>query len=60
MYALFILGTAATGWAFVLDLFGRTADSEEPLSRYLRNLYGAAMFGFAGSMIMNTVHLIAG
>jgi hypothetical protein len=58
MYALFILGFAATGWAFILDTVGRTEETEGPLSRYLKILYGMSMFCFTASMIMNTVHLL--
>ncbi len=58
MYALFILGLAATGWAFILDTVGRTDETERPLSRYLKNLYEMSMFCFAASLIMNTVHLL--
>jgi hypothetical protein len=58
MYALFIVATAATGWAFVLDLLGRTSESMEALHRYIRALYGFSLVCFAASLIMNTVHLI--
>jgi uncharacterized membrane protein YiaA len=59
MYLLFVVGTSAVGWAFVLDLLGRSGETMEPLAGYLRRLCGLALFCYAGSMIMNTVHLIA-
>jgi hypothetical protein len=59
MYGLFILGTAAPGWALILDMLGRTKETEENLLRYLNGLYGVGMFCIAASMTMNTVHLLA-
>lgn len=58
MYVLFIAATAATGWAFLLDLLGRTGESMETLHRYIRALYGFSLVCFAASLIMNTVHLV--
>jgi uncharacterized membrane protein YiaA len=59
MYLLFVLGTASTGWAFVLDWMGRTGEAEEILPSYLRMIYAFAIFCFAASMVMNMVHLMA-
>lgn len=59
MYLLFVLGTSAVGWAFILDLFGRTSETMIALARFMRILYGVSLFCFAGSMVMNTVHLLA-
>jgi hypothetical protein len=59
MYILFILGTSAIGWAFLLDLVGRTGETIDALPGFLKILYGFSIFCLAASMIMNTVHLIA-
>ena len=59
MYLFFALGTFAVGWAFLLDLMGRTGETEDLLYKQLRMLYGFSIFCFAASMVMNTVHLIA-
>jgi uncharacterized membrane protein YiaA len=59
MYLLFVLGTSAVGWAFVLQLFGRAEETTNALPRFLRGIYGFSIFCFAASMLMNIVHLIA-
>jgi hypothetical protein len=59
MYLFFVLGTFAVGWAFLLDLMGRTGETKDLLYRYLRVLYGFSIFCFTASMVMNTVHLVA-
>jgi hypothetical protein len=59
MYLLFVLGTSAMGWAFTLDLLGRTGETANALPRFLKALYGFSIFCFAASMVMNTVHLMA-
>jgi hypothetical protein len=59
MYILFVLGTSAIGWAFLLDLVGRTDETRDTLPRFLQMLYGFAIFCLAASMLMNTIHLIA-
>jgi hypothetical protein len=59
MYLLFVLGTSSTGWAFFLDLMGRSHETMEALSRYLSILLGFSLFCFAASLVMNTVHLVA-
>jgi hypothetical protein len=59
MYLLFVLGTSAVGWAFTLDLLGRTDETTGVLPRFLKALYGFSIFCFAASMVMNTVHLTA-
>jgi hypothetical protein len=59
MYLLFVLGTSATGWAFFLDLLGRTAETMDALLTYMRTVCGFSLFCLAASMIMNTIHLIA-
>jgi len=59
MYLLFALGTFATGWAFVLDLVGRTDETTDILYKNLRMLYIFSIFCLAASMVMNTVHLLA-
>jgi uncharacterized membrane protein YiaA len=58
MYILFILGTFATGWAFLLGLVGKTEETTDLLYKNLWMLYGFSMFCFAASMVMNTVHLV--
>lgn len=58
MYALFFLGTCAVGWAFLLDILGRTEETREYLSGMLRALYGFSLFCLGASLVMNTVHLI--
>jgi hypothetical protein len=57
MYLLFILGTSSVGWAFVLDLLGRTGETAGALAALMRSLYGFAFFCLAASFVMNTVHL---
>ena len=59
MYILFILGTCAIGWAFLLDMVGRTDETKDALPRNLKMLYGFAIFCLAASMVMNTIHLVA-
>lgn len=59
MYLFFVLGTCAVGWAFLLDLVGRTRETMDLLYRHIRMLYGFSVFCFAASMVMNTVHLVA-
>ncbi len=57
MYAFFIVATSATGWSFVLDMFGRSEESMEVLNRYITRLYGLALVCYAASLTMNSVHL---
>ena len=59
MYLFFALGTFAIGWAFLLDLMGRTGETKDLLYKHLRVLYGFSIFCFTASMVMNTVHLVA-
>ena len=59
MYLFFVLGTCAVGWAFLLDLIGRTGETKNLLYKYIKMLYGFSIFCFAASMLMNTVHLVA-
>ncbi len=59
MYLFFALGTFAVGWAFLLDLMGRTGETKDLLYKHLRVLYGFSIFCLAASMVMNTVHLVA-
>jgi len=58
MYSFFILATASTGWAFILDLAGRAKETESILQPYMRKLYGLSLLCFTASLIMNAVHLI--
>ena len=57
MYLLFVLGTSAVGWAFILDLCGRTGETLSVLPTFMRTLYGFSVFCLAASLVMNTVHL---
>jgi len=59
MYLFFVLATCAVGWAFLLDLVGRTGETRDLLNRQTRMLYGFSIFCFVASMVMNTVHLVA-
>ena len=59
MYLLFVLGTSAVGWAFILDLFGRNPETASALPASMRALYGFSVFCLAASLVMNTVHLAA-
>jgi len=59
MYLLFVLGTSAVGWAFILDFFARTGETAGALSAFMRALYGFSVFCLAASLVMNTVHLLA-
>lgn len=59
MYILFVLGTFAIGWAFLLDMVGRTDETRDALPKSLKMLYGFSIFCFGASMVMNTIHLIA-
>jgi len=59
MYLFFVLGTFVVGWAFLLDLVGRTGETKEHLYKHLRMLYGFSIFCLMASMVMNTVHLVA-
>ena len=57
MYLLFIVGTSAAGWAFLLDLLGRKAETETVLPAYLRRLTGTSLLCLGASLLMNTMHL---
>lgn len=58
MYLLFVLGTSCVGWAFILDLCGRTGETLSVLPTFMRTLYGFSVFCLAASLVMNTVHLL--
>jgi hypothetical protein len=58
MMFLYVLGTFAVGWAFLLDLTGRTGETMKVLPRYLHFLYGLSVFCLAASLLMLTVHLV--
>ena len=58
MMFLYAFGIFAVGWAFLLDLTGRTDETLGLLPRYLSRLYTLALFCLAASLVMLTVHLI--
>ncbi len=58
MMFLYALGIFAIGWAFLLDLTGRTDETLGLLPRYLSRLYGLALFCLAACLVMLTVHLV--
>ena len=58
MMFLYAFGIFAVGWAFLLDLTGRTDETLGLLPRYLGRLYALAVFCLAASLVMLTVHLI--
>ncbi len=58
MMFLYVLGTFAIGWAFLLDLTGRTGETLSALPTYLRRLYGLSVFCLAASLLMLTIHLV--
>jgi hypothetical protein len=58
MMSLFVLGTFAPGWAFLLDLAGRTCETLDVLSKYLRRLYSLSIFCLSSSLVMLTVHMV--
>jgi len=57
MYLLFVLGTSAVGWAFLMDVMGRTGETAAAVPTFMRRLYGFSVFCLAASLVMNTVHL---
>jgi hypothetical protein len=58
MYTLFVLGTSAIGWAFLLEMLGRDNETKDALPRSLRTLCGFAIFCLGSAMIMNGIHLL--
>jgi hypothetical protein len=60
IYLLFILGTFAVGWAFTTDAIGRKGEAAEILPRYLKGIYGLALFCLSASLVMVIIHLLAG
>jgi hypothetical protein len=57
MYGLFISGTFATGWCFLLELVTRTSETADVFSACLGRLLEISMLCLAAALIMNTVHL---
>ena len=58
--ALFVLGTFSTGWALMLKVLGRSSETEETLNKYIKNLLWLAFVGLLSSVVMVSVHLVAG
>lgn len=58
--ALFVLGTFSAGWALMLKLLGRSSETGETLNKYIKNLLWLAFVGLLSSMVMVSVHLVAG
>lgn len=58
--SLFVIGTFSTGWAFILKILGRSAESEATLQRYIKNLLWLGLVGLLSSIAMVTVHLVWG
>ena len=57
MYGLFILGTFATGWCFLLELVARTSETAGRFGACLGRLLEFSMLCLAAALIMNTVYL---
>jgi hypothetical protein len=57
LFLLFILGTMAPGWAWLLALTGRTGEAGGYLPRYMRSLFSLAALTLAGSVVMILLHL---
>jgi hypothetical protein len=57
MMFLYVLGTFAAGWAFLLDLVGRTSETLVVLSKYLRTLYSLSIFCLTSSLVMLAIHM---
>ena len=60
MYLFFIMGTFAVGWAFITDAIGRKGEATEILPRYLKGIYGFALFCLSASLVMVIIHLAVG
>ena len=60
MYIFFILGNFAVGWAFTTDAIGRQGEAAEILPRYLKGIYGFALFCLSASLVMVIIHLLVG
>jgi hypothetical protein len=58
MMFLYALGTFAAGWAFLLDLAGRTPETLDVLPKYLRRLYSLSIFCLTSSLVMLTIHMV--
>lgn len=58
MLLLFILGSFAVGWAFLISLIGAKGEAVEILPRYLKGLYGFSLITLFASLIMVSVHLL--
>ena len=58
--SLFVIGTFSAGWALMLKVIGRSSETEESLNRYIKNLLWLSFVGLLSSMIMVSVHLVAG
>jgi len=60
MYLFFIIGTFAVGWGFTADAIGRKGEAAEILPRYLKGIYGVALFCLSASLVMVIIHLVVG
>lgn len=58
MYLFFILGTFALGWALAADAIGRKGEAAQILPRYLKGIYGFALFCLSASLVMVIIHLL--
>ncbi|MBK5101213.1 MAG: hypothetical protein JJE15_09520 [Desulfobacteraceae bacterium] len=60
MYLLFILGTFAVGWAFIIAAIGSEGEAALILPRYIKGMYSFAFFCLLASLAMVIIHLLAG
>ncbi|MFH0789668.1 MAG: hypothetical protein V2B13_18915 [Pseudomonadota bacterium] len=58
LYLLFILGTMAPGWAWLLEMVGRKGEAMGLLTRYFRSLFAFAALTLSASLIMTIIHLV--
>ena len=57
LFLLFILGTMAPGWAWILAWTGRTGEARAYMPRYMRSLFSLAALSLAASVVMILLHL---
>jgi hypothetical protein len=58
LYLLFVLGTMAPGWAWLLEVIGREGEAIGLLTRYFRSLFVFAALTLSGSLLMTIIHLV--
>lgn len=58
LYLLFILGTMAPGWAWLVEMVGRKGEAAAFIPRYLKALFALAALTLSASLLMTILHLV--